>query len=128
MKTDTLILLAQAAEPVQGSGGPLDALMKSGMLFPIGIIIMMYFLLIRPQQKQKKELAAKIAGLKKGDKIVTTGGIHGMVNHKSDTTISLKVSEGVFIKMESTSVATVLSSSSSTEGKEEESKDAEEKK
>lgn len=109
--TETLIFLAQAteaAEPAQGSGGPLDALFKSGMIFPLALILMMYFILIRPQQKQRKELQARIANMKKGDKVITNGGIHGTVNHKGDSTISLEVSKGVYITMESNNVSTVI--------------------
>lgn len=111
--TDIFNFLAQATDgaPV----GPLDSILKSGFLFPLALMIMFYFLLIRPQQKQKKELAARIAGIKKGDKVITVGGIHGVVNHKGDTTVSLKVSEGVFITMDSVNISTVLPSGSTKE-------------
>ncbi|MGB0992276.1 MAG: preprotein translocase subunit YajC [Akkermansiaceae bacterium] len=87
---------------------------KSGSLFGNPIImlvlmmVIMWVLLIRPQQKQRKELAAKQASLKKGDKVITIGGMHASINAVSDKTVSLKVSEGVFIKYDKSAIATIL--------------------
>lgn len=53
----------------------------------------MYFLLIRPQMKQQKELASLQAGLKKNDEVVTTGGIHGTVVNVKDSVVTLRVDE-----------------------------------
>ena len=55
------------------------------------MFVVFWVILIRPQQKQRKELAAKQAALKKGDKVVTIGGIHASVNAVSEKTVSLKV-------------------------------------
>ncbi len=93
-------LLAQAAP---GGGG-------LGMLFPLLIMVaMMYFLVIRPQSKQRKELANRIAALKKGDKVITTAGIHASVHHIGEKTITLKLSEGVFVPFEKNAIATAES-------------------
>ena len=68
--TTTLSILAQ-----QG-GNPL----AGGLPMIIIMIVMFYFLLIRPQKKQRKEQEARVAALRKGDKVVTIGGMHGIVN------------------------------------------------
>jgi preprotein translocase subunit YajC len=82
----------------------------------IAIFMMMYFLLIRPQQRQRKELAARIASLRKGDKVVTAGGIHAAVHHISDRTVTLKLSEGIFVPFEKTSIQTVSKVGSKEDG------------
>lgn len=78
---------------------------------PIFMMVLMFVIfwvvLIRPQQKQRKELAAKQSGLKKGDKVITMGGIHASVNAVSERTVSLKIADGVFVKFDKTSIATV---------------------
>ncbi len=63
--------------------------------FPIILMFaIFYFLLIRPQQKKQKELQEIVKNLKKGDKVVTTGGIIGTVHTLQDDYIVLKVGEG----------------------------------
>ena len=91
------------AEGGTGQGSPIPMLIMMGLLF-----VVMWVVMIRPQQKRQKELARKIESLKKGDKIVTIGGLHGMVNHVSNKTISLKVNDGTFLTFDKKSVATIL--------------------
>src|SRR5687768_8071737 len=80
-----------------------------GMLIPmIAIFAIMYFLIIRPQNKRQKELAARVASIKTGDKVVTTGGIHGIVsNVREGTTLSLKIADNVKIEVDKAAIATV---------------------
>jgi len=73
------------------------------------MFVMMWVIVIRPQQKQRKELAAKIAAMKVGDRVVTAGGIHGMVHKIKDSIVTLKVAEGVMMEFEKTSMQTVTS-------------------
>jgi preprotein translocase subunit YajC len=74
--------------------------------------VIFYFLLIRPQQKKAKELQSLIASIKTGDKVVTTGGIHGIVsNVKDGSTLSLKVADNVKIEVDKSAIATVDRSS-----------------
>lgn len=73
------------------------------------IMVIMWVLMIRPQQKRQKELAAKIAGLKTGDRVVTSGGIHGVVsNVKDGPTLTLKVDDSVKLTVDKSAVAIVL--------------------
>lgn len=78
----------------------------------IGVIF--YFLLIRPQQKQRKEQQKLVSALKSGDKVVTTGGIHGMISNVKETTVLLKVADNVKIEIDKASVANVLEPSKET--------------
>lgn len=71
------------------------------------MFVMFYFLLIRPQQRQRKELAARIAALQTGDRVVTTAGIHGMVHNIKDATVVIKVAEGTMIEFDKPAIATV---------------------
>ena len=76
------------------------------------IIVIFYFLLIRPQRKQQKELQERQNALKDGDKIVTAGGIHGIVRDVDDKTVTVEVCAGVLIKFEKASIVHVSSKES----------------
>jgi preprotein translocase subunit YajC len=100
--TSTFSLIAQ-----QGGGG-----LFGNPLIMIGLmLVMFYFLLIRPQKKQRKEQEARIAAAAKGDKIITIGGMHGIVHHISKETVTIKISEGVFVPFNKVAIATVEKSS-----------------
>lgn len=72
------------------AAGPMGAL---GQFLPlIAIFAMMYFLMIRPQMKRAKELKAMIAALKKGDEVVTGGGLMGKITQIDENFVSLEVS------------------------------------
>lgn len=73
--------------------------------------VLVYFLTIRPQRKKQAELEQQIKALKTGDKVITSGGIHGVIaNVKSDTSTSLtlKIAENVKIDVEKSAIASVL--------------------
>ena len=69
----------------------------SGLLMFVPIIVIFYFLLIRPQQKRAKDLKRMQEDLKVGDRVLTTGGMHGTISGISENTITLKVAEKVKI-------------------------------
>lgn len=70
----------------------------------------MYFLLIRPQQKKVKEHQAMVAGLRRGDQVVTQGGIVGKVlKVKEDGEIDVEIAEGVKVRVVQSTIATVVS-------------------
>ena len=71
------------------------------------MIVMFYFLLIRPQQRQRKEQAARIAALQSGDKVVTSAGIHGIVHNVKEHTVVVKVAEGTMIEFDKLAIANV---------------------
>ncbi len=78
------------------------------MVMPILLVVIFWVVLIRPQQKRAKALRQQQAGLKKGDNVVTIGGMHATVNSVSDKTVSLRISEGIYMKYDRTAVASVL--------------------
>lgn len=80
------------------------------LLMPVLLIVMFYFMLIRPQRRQQKEHQARLAALKTGDEVVAAGGIHGLVTNVSDRIVTLKIADGVKIKVEKFSVTTILKS------------------
>ncbi len=90
-----------------GQGGEAGGL--AGFLPIIILFAIFYFLLIRPQQKKAKEHREMIANLKKGLRIVTSGGIYGTIQSIDDTTIGLEIAEGVKIKVSRGNVAAVIS-------------------
>ena len=72
------------------------------MLVLMGVVF--YFFMIKPQQKRQKELNEFRAGIQKGDKVMTVGGIHGVVADITDTTVILSIAQDVNIAVEKTCV------------------------
>jgi preprotein translocase subunit YajC len=99
----------QAPGSPQGGGGPLGALCGGGPgsmpLFMIMMIAVFYFILIRPQQKKQKEQDNWLKSLKKGDEVVTSGGVIGKISGLTDNTVTLEVQEKVRIKVLRSSVS-----------------------
>ena len=102
--------LAYAMGPGPGGGGGASAgSAGSGMiLLWILIFAIFYFLLIRPQQKKAKETRNMIAALKKGDRIITTGGLYGKIAGMDETTVNLEIADRVRIKVARSHVAGVV--------------------
>jgi preprotein translocase subunit YajC len=90
------LILAQAA----AGGSPMSTLIFVAVLAAI-----MYFIMIRPQQKQLKTHRELIAGLKKGDEVVTQGGMLGKIYLVSERTVTLEIANGVRIRVLKTSIA-----------------------
>ena len=63
------------------------------------MFVIFYFLLIRPQQKKTKEHRQMVSSLKKGDRIVTSGGLHGRITGLSDTTLTVEIADKVRVKV-----------------------------
>jgi preprotein translocase subunit YajC len=72
------------------------------------IIIIFYFFIIRPQNKKQKETEKMINALKKGDKVVTIGGIHGVVSSAKEKTVIVKVDENTKLEFNKSAIATVV--------------------
>lgn len=94
--------------PQDGGGGAINIIFI-GLIF-----VIFYFFLIRPQQKKQKEREKLLSSVKKGDKIVTVGGLHGTVVGLEDKQILVQVADNVKLKFEKTSVSTVLSTEGET--------------
>ena len=69
------------------------------------MFVIFYFLLIRPQQKKNKELRQMVESLKKGDKIVTAGGIHGRITAVDDAVVTVEIADKVRVKLNRGNVA-----------------------
>jgi len=80
----------------------------SGLFMMVIIFAIFYFILIRPQQKKVKEHKKMVDELKKGDKIITQGGIYGMVEGVGVAALTVKIGEGTKVKIARSAVATVL--------------------
>jgi len=69
-------------------------------LFLVAMFVLMYFLLIRPQQKRAKDHKKLLSELKKGDEVVTNGGVVGKVNFVDESFAALEIAEGVVVKVQ----------------------------
>ena len=96
-------LLAQAQSPAPtGPGGGI------GFFVPfIFIFIIMYFVMFRPQKKRQEQQQKLISALKTGDRVVTNGGIHGLISNVKETTVIVKVADNVKIEMEKSAITNV---------------------
>jgi preprotein translocase subunit YajC len=79
-----------------------------GFLLPIFILVLMYFILIRPQSKKVKEHKEMLGQLKTGDEITTSGGILGKVLKVGESFVLVKISDNVDIKLQKASVSKIL--------------------
>ncbi|CUS84275.1 protein translocase subunit yajC [Candidatus Kryptonium thompsonii] len=95
-----MILLFQAQPDATSS-------LISTIIMFVAIFLIFYFLIIRPQQKRAKEHQKLIESLKKGDKVITSSGIHGKVVGLDDKTVLIEVDDGVKIKFEKAAIAAV---------------------
>jgi len=77
-----------------GQGGGFGALVPLILMF-----VIFYFLLIRPQQKKQKQHREMITSLKKGDRVMTTGGLYGRITGLTDTVVTLEIAEKVRVKV-----------------------------
>ncbi|WP_026953045.1 preprotein translocase subunit YajC [Algoriphagus mannitolivorans] len=99
-------LLAQASA---GGAGIL------GQVFLFGsIILIMYFFMIRPQQKKQKETKKFIEDIKKGDEVVTIGGIHGKVSSVEGDVVFLELDRGLKVKVEKSAISLDFSKKSTS--------------
>ncbi|MBC8125618.1 MAG: preprotein translocase subunit YajC [Gloeobacteraceae cyanobacterium ES-bin-144] len=95
------------ASTVLAETAPAGGLLANPMVMMGLMVVMFYFLLIRPQQIQRKQQAARIAALQSGDKIVTSAGIHGIVHNVKEHTVVIKIAEGTMVEFDKSAVAIV---------------------
>jgi len=98
--------LAYAASGPPGAGG--SSALLTQVVFFAAIFAIFYFLLIRPQQKQKRDREQMLSALKKGDRIVTTGGLHGTVTGLSDHTVTVRVADQVKLEFDRSAVGRIM--------------------
>ena len=106
--SNTLFYLTAQAEGQAASGGGLTSFLPLILIF-----VIFYFLLIRPQKQKQKKLQLLVEAMKVGDKVITAGGIHGLVTSVKKQSVSVKVDNNVKIEFEKGSIATVIGKDSS---------------
>ena len=72
------------------------------------IIAVFYFLILRPQQKRQKERTKLLEGDQKGDKIITSGCIHGTIEGMEDNSVLVKIADNVKVKMDKSAIGTIV--------------------
>ncbi len=112
------IILALGAGGAEGGGG-FQPLILMGAMFAI-----FYFLLIRPQQKKNKEHRQMLSNLRKGDRIVTSGGIHGRITGMDEHTLTVQIAEKVRVKVSRGNVSGLLTSASQAQPPKKDKKEA----
>jgi preprotein translocase subunit YajC len=103
-------LLIGSAEGSSGAEG-LISFMPLVLIF-----VIFYFLLIRPQQKKQQDHKSMLDSLKRGDKVITTGGLHGTIEKLTDTTLELKIASQVKITISRSAIAGLQQVEAKTEG------------
>ncbi len=116
----SFVSFLQAAAGSASTTGSLTSLIVTVAMM-IGIF---YFFLIRPQNKKQKETENMLKSLKKGDKVITIGGIHGTVSSVDEKTVILKVDDNTKIKFNLTAVADKISDDAATPAAQEKKSDA----
>jgi len=97
-----LVLLQDGAAPANATGSMISTVLMFAAVFAI-----FYFMIIRPQNKKQKAMEKMISEIKKGDKVVTIGGIHGTVHAVRDKTVVLKVDDQARLEFSKSAIASV---------------------
>ena len=105
---DLLIAPAYAQAAGQPAPGGMFGGGLGGLLFPIILIGVMYFLMIRPQMKRSKEHREMLGKLAKGDEVLTNGGIAGTVTDIGDNFITVEIADNVRIRLQKGAITNVL--------------------
>ena len=96
------LLFAMAPQGGDGGGSLVSTLIMFGAIF-----LIFYFMIIRPQQKKAKERNKLLSNLEKGDKIITSGGVHGIIAGLDEKTVLVQVSDNLKMKIERSAITTV---------------------
>ena len=91
--------------PQSGNGGG-GGMFSTVIMFSL-IILIFYFMILRPQQKRQKERDKLLNSVKKGDKIITAGGLHGTVIGVEEKSVLIQVADNVKLKFERTAISSV---------------------
>ncbi|MDI6778711.1 MAG: preprotein translocase subunit YajC [Bacteroidota bacterium] len=98
------ILNLIAMTPQGGDAG--GGIFSTIIMFAL-IIAIFYFLIIRPQHKRQKERQKLLDSVQKGDKVITLGGVHGVVEGVEDKTLLLKIADNVKVKIERSAISSI---------------------
>ncbi|NOQ88839.1 MAG: preprotein translocase subunit YajC [Gammaproteobacteria bacterium] len=95
--------IAEAGAASAQSADPLASL-----ILPIGLVVLFYFFLIRPQSKRQKEHKQLVSELQKGEEVLTSGGILGKVTNVSDDFVTLEIAKDVSLNVQKNAVQTIM--------------------
>jgi len=98
-----IVATAAAAAPAAAPAGA-----GFSMLLPILLLVIMYFVMIRPHNKRQKELRELVAKLAKGDEVITGGGLAGRVTDIGDNFVHVEIADGVVVKVQKGAIGAVL--------------------
>jgi len=98
------LIFAFAPQGGEGGGSMVSTIIMFGAIF-----LIFYFMIIRPQQRKAKDRDKLLSNLEKGDKVVTSGGIHGIISVLDEKTCLLQVSDNLKIKVDRSAIGQVLS-------------------
>ena len=101
-KLSSGLVLLQAA-----GGNPTMQMLSTLVTFGL-VFVIFYFLIIRPQNKKQKEAKKMVEAMKKGDKVVTIGGVHAVIHSVKETTVILKVDENTKMEFSKSAVQAVV--------------------
>jgi len=110
---ENTLLLAQAA-PAGGQGG----ILGSPMMLPILMIVVMYFVIFRPQQKRMKEHKLLISNVGVSDHVIMESGVHGIITSVKDRTVMVRIADNVKVEFERVKIAAVTKKSDVVEATE----------
>ena len=113
MRLIEILAMASSTPPGTEANPQGQMLQMFGMFAILGV--MFYFLLIRPQAKQRKEQENLIKNIKSGDKVLMSNGIFGIVTNVKDKSLMVKVADNVKIEVTKTAVGTVIQKSAESE-------------
>ncbi len=80
----------------------------ASLILPIGLVVLFYFFLIRPQSKRAKQHKEMVSALQKGEEVVTTGGVLGKITSVSESFVSLEIARDVIIQVQKSSIQAVM--------------------
>jgi preprotein translocase subunit YajC len=96
------LIIAMGQQGGEG-GGMVSTIIMFGAIF-----LIFYFMIIRPQQKKAKERDKLLSNLEKGDKVITSGGIHGIIAGIDEKTILMQISDNLKVKVERSAITQVI--------------------
>lgn len=115
-KLDIATWMAVAETPV-GANPNVPFFLQPPIIMMGLMVVMFYFLIIRPQSKKAKEHRAMIESVKSGDKVVIAGGIHGVVANLKEAIVVVRIADGVKIEVDKASITTVAKGTGESDSK-----------
>ena len=106
MNTQAQTAVPAAPLRAQTDGGAIGGILGNPIFFLVAMLLLMWALLIRPQQRKEKELKAMLAQVEKGDAVITTGGLHGRVTGVADDVLTVEIAPTVRVKLARAAIAT----------------------